>query len=133
MTKKELSQLYYLNREIELIEKQIQEAEYSTTMDSVKGSSINFPYTQHSIKIYGLDIKGLNKLKNKLTNRLNKLMDLRYKTNEYIESVENSETRMILTYRFINGLDWNQVAKSMGNKYTADSVRMKCNRFLGKK
>ena len=50
--------------------------------------------------------------------------------NRYIQGVEDSFMRQVLTYRYVNGLSWNQIALSIGGGNTADSVRMAHNRFL---
>lgn len=134
MNKQELSQLYYLNKEIELIKQQIQETDCIMTQDSVKGSSVDFPYTQHSIKIYGADIKDfdrrMKRLKNRLSRKLSELMDLRDEINEYIESISDSKIRMILTLRYVNGLNWRQIAFSIGGNNTEESVKKAAYRFL---
>lgn len=137
LDKQKLSQLYYLNKEIELIKQQIQEADYVMTQDSVKGSSTEFPYTQHSIKIYGADIKDfsrkMKRLKNKLLRKLSEFMDLRDEIDEYIESIPDSKIRMILTLRYVNGLNWRQIAFSIGGNNTEDSVKKVAYRFLNEK
>lgn len=137
MNKNELSQLNSLNREIELIKRQIEDAElsvsYGATGDTVIGSSTCFPYTQHVIKVTGIDIQGyekkVNRLKKLLTRRLEELMDKVEEINEFISSVEDSETRIILTLRYINNLSWQQIAFSIGES-DESYPRRKHNKFL---
>ena len=50
----------------------------------------------------------------------------------HIEGVEDGQIRLILSLRYVNGLGWRQIADSIGNEYTADSVRMAHDRFLVK-
>ena len=52
--------------------------------------------------------------------------------NRYIESVDDSEMRMILTFRYINGLPWEQVAMNISPYASGDSVRKAHDRFLRK-
>lgn len=136
MDKEQLKQLKYLKTEIEVIKKQIEELDYATVTDSVKGSSAYFPYVARNFKIEGLDEEGYNykfkRLRNKLNRKIDELMDLVEETNEFIDSIEDSLTRQIITLRYVNGLPWNQVAESLGQGYTEDSVRMISNRFLEK-
>ncbi len=40
---------------------------------------------------------------------------------QYINSVEDSRMRSILTYRYIDGLSWQQVANKIGGGNTEDS------------
>lgn len=51
---------------------------------------------------------------------------------EYINSVEDYHVRSILLHRFVDGLEWNEVAARVGGCNTEDSVRKACNRFLEK-
>ncbi len=50
--------------------------------------------------------------------------------NRYIASVEDAQMRMIFSLRYVNGLNWQQVADHIGGGNTADSVRMSHERFL---
>ncbi|NLZ54653.1 MAG: RNA polymerase subunit sigma-24 [Thermoanaerobacteraceae bacterium] len=141
MTKKELSQLRYLNKEIELLKKQIAEAEYAiekrTAVDTVSGSNSEWPYQRRTFRIEGIDMKWyekrLKRLKRKLKRRLEELMEKREEIEEYISTVPDSLIRQILTLRYVNGLSWQQIAVHVGGGNTADSVRMMHNRFLKKK
>lgn len=134
MNKEQLKQLKYLKTEIEVIKKQIEELDYTTVTDSVKGSSAYFPYVARNFKIEGLDEEGYNykfkRLRNKLNRKIDELMDLVEGTNEFIDSIEDSLTRQIISLRYINGLTWEQVAESIGGNNTADSVRKVAERFL---
>lgn len=48
----------------------------------------------------------------------------------YIETIPDSHMRQIFTLRFVNGLQWQQVAASLGEGYMGESVRVSCYRFL---
>ena len=52
--------------------------------------------------------------------------------NRYIDSIEDSHIRMIMSLRYINGLSWRQVAFSIGGGNTEDSVRKIHDRYLQK-
>lgn len=130
MTKNELSQLYYLNREIEQENQRLQELQSIST--NAAGKITGLPYVpgvsnKTAIAAEIADSKAVIEAKVRLAvveyNRLNR----------YIATVEDSLMRQILSLRFINGLSWGQVARSVGGGNTADSVRMACNRFLGEK
>jgi len=117
MTIKELSQLYHLNREIELDEKQLQELR-----DKLKY------YKRHNereneARILIHEQQELIHIKQKRAyieqNRLYR----------FINTVDDSIMRQILTYRFVNGLTWQQVAECIG-EYDESYVRRKCNAYL---
>lgn len=146
MTKQELSQLYHLNREIERQRGQLDELKMAledvknaTTTDSVKGSQINFPYTQRQIKIEGLtdiDEHRVYKLRSEIADTV-KLIELKQeqciieynRLQRYICEIQESEIRQIMSLRYINGLSWPQVAKRIG-EYDESYPRRKHNRWL---
>lgn len=126
MDKRELSELKKINKEIEFLKKQILSISVTPeiTTDSVKGSSIDYPYIQHSIKISGIDWKSydakVNRLRRQYQRKLDELMDKAAEINEYIASVPDPEVRMILQCRYINGLTWEEVEEETGiNERTA--------------
>ena len=127
MTIKELSQLYHLNREIEQEKHRLQELEAAAinTASSITGlPHVGGISDKTAIAAQIADCRAVIEAKIQLSiveyNQLNR----------YIENVQDSLTRQILTLRFIHGLSWNQVAMSVGGWNTADGVRKHVNRFL---
>lgn len=122
MNKSELSQIKYIGREIEQLKRQLEDVEYQvetkTVTDSVTGSLPSFPYVQHVIMITGVDVEGYDRkaerLKRSLERRIQELLDKVAEANEYIATIPDSETRIILQYRFINGLTWEQLEAETG-------------------
>ena len=72
----------------------------------------------------------LDRLQRKLNRRIEELIDLVEETYEYIDNIDDSLIRQIITLRYINGLEWKQVAASIGGNNTADSVRKIAERYL---
>ncbi|MFV3012980.1 RNA polymerase subunit sigma-24 [Clostridium botulinum] len=134
MYKEQLKQLRYLKTEIEAIKKQIDNLECTMAIDKVRGSSSHFPYVQRSFTIEGVDYEEYNRktirLRKKLSRRISELMDLVEETNEFIEGIEDSLTRQIISLRYINGLTWEDVAANVGGGTTTESVRKVAERFL---
>ena len=134
MDRQKLSQLKHLKNEIKLLQTQIDNIKANTTHDLVKASQTEWPYIECTVKIEGVDIGEYNKkrrrLQRKLNRRVEELIDLVEEMNEFIENIDDSLIRQILSLRYVNGLPWEQVAASIGGGNTADSVRMTCNRFL---
>jgi len=128
VTKKELSQLYYLNREIE--EQQRRLVELETAAISFASAITGMP------RAYGISDKlaenavEIADLKELLSLNLKKCICELNRLNQYINSIDDSQIRMILSLRYINGLCWRQIAFSIGGKTTEDSVRVLHNRFL---
>ncbi|MDU7251007.1 MAG: RNA polymerase subunit sigma-24 [Clostridium sp.] len=134
MDKEQLKQLRYLKTEIEAIKKQIDNLEYTMAIDKVRGSSSHFPYVQRSFTIEGVNYEEYNRktirLRKKLSRRISELMDLVEETNEFIEGIEDSLTRQIISLRYVIGLTWEEVAANVGGGTTTESVRKVAERFL---
>jgi len=131
MTKQELSQLYYLNREIEQLKNRIAELEcIATSTSSVITGMPHASGVSDKVGKYAAEIADLKEL---LDLNLRKCFYELNRLNRFIESIEDSQMRMILSLRHINGLGWNQVAASIGGGNSDKSVQMMESRFLKKK
>lgn len=128
MTLKELSQLYYLNREIEMDRQRLQELELKalpgaqviTGMPRASGVTDNVGMCAAEIA----DLRGIIEAKHQ------QCLYERNRLERYISGIDDSLLRQIFTYRFINGLPWEQVAACIGGSNTAGSVKMACYRYL---
>lgn len=128
MTLKELSQLYYLNREIEMDKKRLQELEMravSCTPDlsgMPRSSGVSDRVGRYAADI--VDLRGIIEAK------LQQCIYERNRLERYISEIDDSLLRQIFTYRFVNGLPWEQVAACVGGSNTSASVKMACYRYL---
>lgn len=84
------------------------------------------------VPMYRNKAKELDHLKNKLDSHESELMSLLNDVETYIESINDSRIRRIFRYRYIDDLNWVQVAGRIGGKHTADSCRVAHDRFLEK-
>lgn len=132
MNKNQLRQLRHLKSEIRLLKQQIDNLESEIVTDRVRGSDVEHPYIEKTYIIRGLayDRRKIKRLKEKLQRRVDDLIDLVVEINEYIETIDDSLLRQIITLRHVNGLTWDQVAASIGGGNTADGVRMIHDRYL---
>ena len=128
MTKQELSQLYYLNREIEHLKTRIAEIEGLAT--STTKQITGMPHVVGVSDNIGKYVAELADLKELLQLNLKKCFYEFNRLNRFIQSIEDSQLRMILSLRYINGLSWLQIALSIGGSNTADSIRMQHDRVL---
>lgn len=128
MTLKELSQYYYLKREIEIYENKIMllECKATSTTQSVTGmphaSGVSDKVGDNATEIafYHSQIE-LNKLK--CINELKRL-------DRYIRSIDDSLTRQIFELRFKDRLKWEDVASTIGS--SEYSVKHICYRYIKK-
>lgn len=117
MTLKELSQLYRLNREIEGIKATISRLEARRPRKDEKNNQADID---------------LDYYRATLNNRLEQCNIELARLNNYIADCPDSLTRQILSYRFIDGLSWDQVAAHIGG-ITPGAAKMTAYRFIGKK
>lgn len=130
MTKKELSQLYYLKKEIKEQQRRIAELEAAATNCSTKitglpsGKGISDKIGNYAAQI--ADLKALLDLNlKKCFYELNRL-------DRFIQSVEDPLIRQILLYRFEKHMSWRQIARAIGGNNTSESLRKKLYRYLAK-
>lgn len=106
-----------------------------TVSDSVKGTRRDG--TIGSISITGFPSPRYYKLKETLYKRQrslsekeDELLELINQVEDYINSIKDSRIRRIIRYRYIDDLNWVQVARKMGKKATADGCRKAHDRFF---
>jgi DNA-directed RNA polymerase specialized sigma subunit len=125
-----LDQLRHLETEIEILKEQIEKAETAVVTDVVEGSDDSFPYEKRKFVIYGIEDRKTERLRRRLTRKIEELTAARGAMLEFIEAVEDSEMRQILILRYIDGLTWRQVARKMGRAGDGSTERKKHDRFL---
>lgn len=136
MTIEELQKLSSIQREIEIIKKQISnlKTEDFYVTDKVKGSSANFPYTQRSFVINGYDHDAyygkLTRLKSKLESKINELIDEQEKVMDFIYSIPDSVMRQIVMCKYVDGRTWEQIGNQTG--YSGRNVKRIHRKFIEK-
>lgn len=130
MTLKELSQLYYLNREIEIDQQRLDELEaIAASPSSPRLSDIPRGTGDAGSKTERL-VEEIDDLKALIAAKQIQCIHERNRLERYIDDIPDSMTRMIFKLRFVNGLPWLQVAYSVGGGNTEASVKMACYRYL---
>ena len=131
MSIEDLKRYSKLENEINLLDEEISELKNHHTMDVVRSSDSEFPYTEHSQKIYGNSNDTLSLIAEKQQEKA-ELQVLKNEIEEFINNISDNTIRNILKYRYIKGYSWMRVAKIIGGNNTYDSVRKKAKRFLEK-
>ncbi len=127
MTKRELSQLYYLNREIDRECARLAQLEAAATSTTSTISGLPHAGTISDKTAIAAAIADSRQVIQN-TQRLavveyNRLM-------RYIADIDDSFIRQIIRARYVDGKSWQAVAEVIGGNNTADSVRMAHNRYL---
>lgn len=125
-----------LEREIKKIE---EEGAVSDVVRGGMGGIEHFKVSGLPIPEHGRKKLLLKRRKALLEQKEEELLELMTKTEEYIDTIPQSDLRMIFRFRYIDGMEWSKVAINMNyhfpNKkvaYTEDGCRMRHNRFIEK-
>lgn len=130
MTKKDLEQIFYLEREIKKDKERLLNLE---TLATKSTQSINgMPFiTDISDKTgrYGTEIAEQKKL---IQEKMYEYVAFQNEILKFINGIDDSLVRQIMKGKYIDRLSWAKIALSVGGPNTAGSVRMIHNRFLKK-
>lgn len=144
MRKNVLAQYVDLVQEAEEVKRRIEDAERTMkrlleegeVTDTVKGGDggiqhftiTGFPSRDYSRTRTLLLTRQatLNSLKSEIEQSINDVL-------VFINSIEDSHDRRIVTMRVIDGMSWKQVARQMGGGNTEDGVRQAYKRILNRK
>lgn len=128
MTLKNLEQIVYMKSEIDMLNKRLQR-------EQAKGNKFVGDYAkdystgqERIITIQGYtiaDSKKVNEIWRMLESRKRILEEKVLEAERYIASITDSKIRVLLTLRFIEGEEWQDVGKGFYKKMSADSAR-KC-------
>lgn len=130
MTLKELSQLFYLSREIENDKRRLDE------LESIASS----PSSSHITGMPSAPYDGSSKTERIVAEMLDlraviaakqiQCIHERARLERYIADIPDSLTRLIFLCRFVDCLSWSEVADYIGGGNTEDAVKKRCYRYL---
>ena len=129
MTKSDLEQIYYLNRELKMWETELERVRCKSLVGSPlpgnsHGSGVSDKVADRAERIIELE--------NRIIAKRDEIQRLRDEAVEYIYSIPDSLTRQIIYYRCVSLMSWRRVAYEVGGNNTPDGVRMIYNRFMDK-
>ena len=127
MTKAELEQIYYLNRELKMWETELERVRCKSLVGSPlpgnsHGSGVSDKVADRAERIIELE--------NRIIAKRDEIQRLRDEAVAYIESIQDSLTRQIVYYRCVSLMSWRRVAYEVGGYNTAESVRQIYSRFM---
>lgn len=131
-----LEQISSLNEELKDLKKRCENAKKKETevlADSVQASSKEYPYTQHTITIQGVDYKHKKHYsgvyKKQIKSKEYKIEKLIKQIEYELNYIEDSEIRRIIRYKYEDNLNWIQVMFKM-NYNSESTAKVKLKRFL---
>ena len=129
MTKSDLEQIYYLNRELKMWETELERVRCKSLVGSPlpgnsHGSGVSDKVADRAERIIELE--------NRIIAKRDEIQRLRDEAVAYIESIQDSLTRQIIYYRCVSLMSWRRVAYEVGGNNTEESVKKIYYRFFGK-
>lgn len=128
-----------LNDRIESLLSERDDIRSRILIDGVVASDQQFPYIAHIAKVEGIngdDDKFDNHIINLELNRVRKMQDANdlalSQIRESVDNINDEFIKAIVTYRFIEGMSWRQVAFKMGGGNTEACVKMAYKRYIDK-
>ena len=113
--KQYLSQYYYLSKKIDSLKEEYHCLELLA--DGTQGCSYDEPRVQKTPSLKAPFVRYLDKLEKKrkqIDEKIEELLTLKEEIEEAIATVDDPVMELVLTYRYINCLDWNDVAEKLG-------------------
>jgi glycerol dehydrogenase-like iron-containing ADH family enzyme len=126
MSKKDLEQLYFLEREIEQQERELKKLE-AKAMSCGSSVAVTPKSNQTSDKVGDYAVR-IADLKTLIESNKEQLLQLE----SYINAIPESQMRQIMRLKHKENMAWADVALRVGGGNTADSVRMAHDRYLKK-
>lgn len=129
MTLKELSQLYYLDKEIELDRELL--AELRAKLRCPRSPNYDgMPRNPNPENALERCVAEIVDLEDVIRAKIEQRIYERARLERYISDIPDSLTRQIFTLRFIEGLTWEQVAARTGGNNTAKNCSNICYRYI---
>lgn len=130
MTKTELEQIYWLNRELRMWESELEKLRVRSLVASpLPGASHGTGISDKVAQRAEREIE----LENIIQSKRDEIQELRNKAVTYITTISDSLTRMIVYYRCVSLFGWRRVAYEIGGNNTEESVRQAYSRFFREK
>ena len=94
--------------------------------DTVRGSSAEWPYTEHPITLCGRNAQ-------EETETISQIQALETECRQVEEAMRkapNSSLRLILELKYMDGLSWDGVAETLGEDVSGDAIRKRADEFF---
>lgn len=128
MHSKDLSQLYYLKKDIERRERRIEELESEAERTTSLLSSM--PKSKQSDDRLSRIVANIVDEKIMVMLKTEELGIERRNLEYIIDSVKDAKIRLYMSARFIDGMTWQQIANKCGNEITGEAARIAVERYM---
>jgi len=113
LTKEELKQIYYLNKEVKMWQKELERLQ---CMSLIKGQQITgMPHVPGVSDKVGDLATTMADIETIIRGKLAEIQMQRKRIIEYINSIDDSLLRQIIFLRNVSCMSWNQIANELGS------------------
>lgn len=128
MTREELRQIYHLNREVKMWQKELERMQCKSL---VKGQEITgMPFNTGISDNVGRLAVEMADIEMIIKGKLAEIQMQQKKIINYINDIDDSLLRQIVFLRNVSCMSWNEIAREIGGNNTENSVRMMYNRNI---
>lgn len=127
MTKQELEQIYYLNRELKVWEDELSRLRAKSLVQSPVGSGSHGSAVADKVAQRG---ERVVELENRIKAKRDEIAELSARAEIYITTISDSLIRQILFYRCVKLYGWRKVAYMCGGRNSEDSIKKIYQRFF---
>ncbi len=129
MTAEEINSIYYINKEIEHIQRELYDLKTKNFYKPNVLTGMPKGNSEHDIfSDYAEDIKTLEDM---LHYNLKMLQTERKKIEKFLSSIEDVELRLVIRLRAVNNMNWEEIGAELGMSRT--TVSRKFYKFFKKK
>lgn len=129
MTKKELKELYYLQREIRSDEQRLMELEAAATGTTAPLTGMPHGGSLSDKTALAADIADLRSI---IQAKHTMCIALYNKIMRYVACIDDSLMRQVIMYRHLDMMTWRDIAQKIGGGNSEDGIRKMYERFLDK-
>lgn len=129
MTLYELSQLFWLKKEVKLNTDRLGEITAKLSAGTSKISDDPAIIRSASDRT-GDTASELIMLRDKIEEQKKQCAEEQIRLEGYISSIDDSFTRQIFIYRFVCNMTWGEVARAIGGGNSAEAVKKRCQRWV---
>ncbi len=126
-TRKELEQIFYLNREIQMWENELDRLRTQSLIQSPQPSAIHGSGVADKVAALAQKRVDLEQL---ILQQQSRLQQLKNNAVTYISTIPDSLTRQIVYYRCVLLFSWRRVAYEVGGDNSEENVRQIYSRFM---
>lgn len=131
MTKEELMQVYYLNKEIAAWKEELERIRNTSEISAIGAGIKTRSYGRYADRVADTAVS-IAETEQKIRKKLVELEEARSKVTNYILAIDDCQTRLIFKLRCLDLLNWNAVADKVGGMNSEYSVKKRFYRYLEK-